>query len=361
MLGKRDAAEPPPADPEVTAQALAKAVCEGDIVNFRLLFSPFSPARDSSIEQFDMPKYAYLLPDETQQEDPRFKDTLTQVKDVLTMGHIRKELEANRPAQLPSNLVLALADNAVRDGKFTSAAQAYELLRIRERMQQAFFEQADAALDQKDVPRAVQGYLIATGLEYDYAAFPEPLPATPDFQTHALVMHADYPERPEDCIGMWDAEALVRAALTYLLLGAETAARLDGRPLEVRLAFLGELVRRHDPAWDVFVERLQTASALAESFGDRVKQAPREFDLAEEIAAQQGDDPLRIPSALLGREIERGEWWQYLKELASEHPAAALFVARQAVGDTEILAPRYRPDSPVAQALGVDAAGVSGS
>jgi hypothetical protein len=38
--------------------ALAKAVCNGDIVNFRLLFAPFSPGRSESTEAFETEKYA---------------------------------------------------------------------------------------------------------------------------------------------------------------------------------------------------------------------------------------------------------------------------------------------------------------
>ena len=58
-------------------------------------------------------------------------------------------------------------------------------------------------------------------------------------------------------------------------------------------------------------------------------------------------------AALLGREIENGEWWQYLKELGYEHPAGVLFIARQVVGDTEILMPRLLADSRVPRALGL--------
>ena len=32
-------------NPDLTARALAKCVADGDIVNFRLVFAPFSPAR----------------------------------------------------------------------------------------------------------------------------------------------------------------------------------------------------------------------------------------------------------------------------------------------------------------------------
>ena len=56
------------------AQALAKAVYDGDIVNFRLVFQPFSPARVSSNESFFMKKYAYLLPDEQLQQNPEYKE-----------------------------------------------------------------------------------------------------------------------------------------------------------------------------------------------------------------------------------------------------------------------------------------------
>ncbi|NIA13395.1 MAG: hypothetical protein GWP08_04885 [Nitrospiraceae bacterium] len=348
-------------DPHEIASALAKAMCEGDIVNFRLIFMPFSPARKTSTESFDMPKYAYLQPGDTQQRDPRFQQCLAMVERAEMMNFIQSELDANRPAQLPSELLLALADHAVREGKFTNAAQACELLRIRPRMQQIFYEQADAALDAGDVAKGVRGYRIATGLAYDYAAFPEPLPATPDYQTRALVMHADYPQDIMDCVGMQDTEPMIETALNYLLLEPEAVARLEKRPVEIRLAFLTEWVRRQDPRWDTFKQQYKEACALATAFGKRLEgQQEDAKDLAGAIEEQQqSDDPRSIAAALLGRTIGGGEWWQYLKELACEHPASALFVARQAVGDIEILLPRRRSDSAVARALGLCAGAAS--
>ncbi len=342
-------------DPEDIELAVAKAVYDGDIVNFRMLFMPFSPARATSTESFDMPKYAYLLPDKETQEARGFNSCLALVRHPMTITHIRKELEANRPAQLPWELVLALGDQAVRAGKYSSAGQAYELLRIRARMQQTFFDKANAALDEGNIPRAVRGYVIATGLGYDYAAFPEPLPVIPDFQTRALMLHAEYPGTPEACLGMRDTEALLRIALAYLLLDPEAAARLDARPVETRLAFLKELVRLRDPKWDEFLERYRDASDTMQTFADRMGRRGERSALTEELEKQMTDDPREIPARLIGRTIRQGEWWQYLKEVAYEHPAGVLFVARQAVGDTEILVPRHAPDSPVARILGLSA------
>jgi len=351
---------------DLVAKALAKSVYDGDIVNLRLLFSPFSPARVASTEQLESFKYAYLLPDEEQERDEAYGKALELVREADTWAHIGTELEANRPAQIPWQLLLMLGDRAVRAGKYTSASQAYEMLRIRPRMQEEFLRQADAALDSGDVARAVHGYLVATGLAYNYAAFPEPLPVVQDFQTRALMLHGEYPERPEDAVGMLPAEAFVDTALTYLLLDAQVAGRLKERPLDVRLAFLGKLVEHRDPNWRDFVHRYREARKMAEDmerrFGhtdpDRADSSP---SLAEEIAEQEGDDPSAVSAHLLGRSIPQGEWWQYLKELAFEHPPAALFVARQIVGETEILVPRCRADSPVPKELRLlPADGVSG-
>lgn len=342
-------------DRDTVAKALAKAVYDGDIVNLRLLFMPFSPARTSSTESFDMPKYAYLLPDEETLDNRDFRDCLSLVTEHSIFALVQQELDANRPAQLPSELLLPLADNAVIAGKYTSAAQAYEMLRVRARMQRLFYEQADIALDANDIPKAVRGYIIATGLAYDYAAFPEPLPMTPDYQTRALLLHADYPEKPEDALPLREPNILLQTALSYLLPDAEAAPRLDTRPEEVRVAFLKELVRQQDPQWDDFLARYRNACDVAREFGARLERHRQETGLAGEIEEQFGESPRAIPTALLGREIENGEWWQYLKELASEHPAAVLFVSRQAVGGTEILIPRFRPDSHVTLALGISA------
>ncbi|MBN2312233.1 MAG: hypothetical protein JXR94_24855 [Candidatus Hydrogenedentes bacterium] len=351
-------------DPELTARATAKAVCDGDFVNFQFLFSPFSPARKDSPERFESEKFDHLLPDGDCQVAPAFRAALEVVRSEAVWGHIEQELEANRPARLPWELLLMLADNAVRLGKYASAAQAYELLRIRRRMQAVFFEQADAALEQGAVKKAVRGYLIATGLEYDYAGFPEPLPDVPDFQTRALMLHGEYPKTPEDCVALQEPAAFLRTALGYLLLDAGAAARIAERPVDTQVAFLKELVHQRDPEWREFVHRFREACDMMRDLGKRLTRSTKEdgdgATLAEEIEEQLGEDPRQVPALLTGRTVEGGEWWQYMKELAYEHPAAVLFVSRQLVGEVETLVPRYRADSPVPRELGLvtGAAGV---
>ena len=116
-----------------------------------------------------------------------------------------------------------------------------------------------------------------------------------------------------------------------------------------------------DPTWRDFVEQCKKAIALMRSFGERLQRTMKENvqasgGLKEELEKALGEDPVHVSEALLGRVIPEGEWWQYLKDLAYEHPAAALFVARQVVGEKEILVPRFPLDSPVAQALGLASA-----
>ncbi len=359
MFGKKKAAvNTKVVNPDTVAAALAKAVAEGDFVNFRLLFLPFSPAREDSSERFDDPKYAYLLPNAEGESSREFTEAMRIVRDTAVWAHIQRELSERRPAQLPSELVMLLADNAVRLGKYTIAAQAYELLRIRRRVQEEFFAQADQALDDGKIAKGVRGYLIATGLEYNYAAFPEPLPLVPNWQTKALLLHGEYPRSPEECLPLQPTDVFLRNALAFLLLNPATAARLDARPTEAKLAFLAELVKQCDPEWRAFVDRYRDACKLMRDFEARIQHAiaargESRVSLAREIEEMLGQDPREIPTTLLGRTIENGEWWQYLKELAFEHPAAALFVSRQIIGDVEIIVPRYRSDSPVAPAVGL--------
>ncbi|MDX9971554.1 MAG: hypothetical protein RBU21_01050 [FCB group bacterium] len=347
-----------PVSPELIAKAIAKAVWAGNFVNFKFLFLPFSPARADSSERFDAERYSYLLPDDRTVADPGYQQALSLVRREDVWRHVESELEANRPAQLPSDLLLLLADNAVRAGKYTSAALAYELLRVRSRMQEEFFAEADRALDRNDIAAGVHGYLIGTGLAYDYAAFPEPLPEVADFQVRALALHGDYPERPEDCIALQPREHSIRTALGYLLLSAEAEARLAARPMELREAFLEELVRRRDPQWDAFAARYREASSQAVQLGARLRADAEQSrnsreGLMGELAAEQLEEAQRIMVRLLGREVPQGEWWQYLKELAYEHPPAVLFVGRQLVGDTEVIIPLYRSDSPLPARLGL--------
>jgi hypothetical protein len=350
-----------PVRQETIDKAVAKAVANGDIVNLRQIFGPISPLRSDSPEDIYSPKYAYMLPADQEEESERhFTEALRIAQRTAIQTHIHAQLEKKGPAQLPSELLVPLADNAIRLSKFGSAAQTYELLRIRQRMQDTFYDQADTALDEGNISKAVRGYLVATRLDYDYAAFPEPLPASPRHHNQALILHAEYPTRLENSVPLQATEQFLTTALGYLLLDAQAAARLESRPQNLRVQFLVELVRQLDPAWDAFAARYGEACGIVRSFGERFQKQANEQEGAEsaleaEIEQQQQDtDPRQISARLLGRSIENGEWWQYLKELAYQHPAAALFVSRQLVSqDLEIIMPRYRSDSEIVRQLGL--------
>lgn len=358
-LFRRAPEQKPPVSQDTVDHCIAYAVAEGDIVNFRFLFLPYSPLRNKSTEDIHSGKYAYLRPED--ENEDRFRAALGLLKQVETRSHVRAQLEKDGPPQLPSELVLALADNAVRLGKYTAAAQAYELLRVRAKEQTAFIEAADAALDRGDIAQAVRGYRIATGLNYDYAAFPEPLPAVPNHQQRALILHADYPERPEDSLPLQPVEQHVQTALAYLLSDDTAAARIAERPLDTQVEFLITLIHAQDPEWAAFAERYHEACAIAQHLQEALEQRRKqEEDMAaarmtEAISDDAAvENAILIPQTLLGRVIDKGEWWQYLKELAYLHPAAALFVARQAVNmDFEIIVPRLRKDSPLPGRLGL--------
>ena len=358
-MARNQAATEKIVDMELMAKAIAKAVAQGNIVNFRFLFQPGSPAREESTEAFEDEKYAYLQPDEELEASELYRKAYEAVRgDGGTWAHIEAQLKKNGPAQLPSNLLLALADNAVRGQRLGNAAQAYELLRIRPRMQTMFLEEADKALDEGDIARAASGYRIAVGLAYNYAAFPEPLPAVPDYPARSLMLHAEYPQQPEDSVGLQDEPVLLNTALTYLLRDAELAARLAQREHAVQAAFIREIIGQMDPEWRAFTTRYREAEAMNAEFGgaltaEGAEESEAASALASEIEAQLGGDPRRISAHLLGRAIDEGEWWQYLKELAYEHPAAVLFVARQVVGESEILVPRRRGGSALARTLGL--------
>ncbi len=350
----------PQVDDDTIDRCLAHAVATGDIVNFRFLFMAASPLRDGSSEDIAATKYAYLLPED--KENPHFHEALELACQPEISGHVRAQLERKGPAQLPWQLVLMLADHAVRLGKYTAAAQAYELLRVRRRMREEFLAQGDAALADGDLGKGLRAYLIGTGLEYDYAAFPEPLPVVPDFPSRALLVHAEYPRSAEDCVALYPEEAHIKAALAYLLCSPDAAARLDARPLDQRLDFLEALVRQRDPEWGAFAERYLAACDLMTAFAGRIeREANRkegvETSLEDEVSEQEDDlEPREIPAKLLGRAIEDGEWWQYLKELAYQHPPAILFVSRQVVAkDVELILPRYRKDSSLVKRLGLEA------
>jgi len=337
---------------------VAKAVAEGDMVNLVFCFSPNSPLRQESSEILDSPKYAYLRPD-AGAKSAAFDAALRLASRGDIQKHNVEQLQTKRPAQLHAELVLALADNAVALEKYTVAGQAYERLRIRERMRELFAEQADGALDAGDVETAARGYRIATGLSYDYAAFPEPLPLVPNYQSRALMLHAIYPKRPEDSVALLPPDRQMQVALEYLLLDPALAARLLNKPLELLAGFLAAYIRQRDAHWDDFVTRYREACDMVNQLADRLKEqeqaGSKDGQLRAEIAAQElGFSPSEIPAKLLGRPIERGEWWQFLKELAYQHPASVLFVTRQVISkDQEILLPRFYRDAPLGQQLGL--------
>lgn len=356
MAAKAKQAAPKQVDPELLQAALAKAVATGDIINFRLIFASFSPGRIDSTERFEDAKYAYLQPSADLQNEPRYRDARQLLNSPEIRAHIEREIAAKRPAQLPYEPLLMLADNAVRLGKYTSAAQAYEILRIRRRMQELFYDQGDAALESGDMPTAVTAFRTAAALDYDYAGFPEPMPKVPDYQKRALIVHARYPARTEDSIPLMPESDLVNRLTEFLLNDAEAMARLAERPLDVRTKFAVELVRQVDPEWDAFLDRYAAACSQTRSIGEallRKDGKPSGVSLEEEIAEQQTGAPRDVMATLLGQHLEPGDWWEYLKELALRHPASIFFISRQLVGENEVLLPRYRAGSALVGALGL--------
>ncbi len=356
-LGRAKRSSEKTIDKDVLAESIARAIAEGDHVAFRTIFLPFSPGRSTSSESFDDEKYSYLLPTDDQMNSEAFVTALEAVREPDTWAHIEKELEEARPPQLPAGLVSLLADNAIALGKYTSASQSLEMLRTRGRMQDLFFEEGDSALDRNDIPCAVRAYRVGSALEYDYSAFPEPLPAIPRYQERALILHGRYPRTPQETLAGQPYETCLTGGMSYLLNHGAAAARLESRSEEMRTAFLKELIYQSDASWETFRDRFLKASALAREFGERLTAALEgqtdEQSLEDEVAEQLGGDPKAIPETLLGRAIPEGEWWQYLKDLAYEHPASVLFISRLRFGPREILVPRVNPSFPIVQELGL--------
>lgn len=342
---------------EVIDLALAKAITDGDIVNFRFLFLPYSPLREDSTEDIESIKYSYLLPTEEEEQSPLFKSALERVSRKDIREHVQKELHKKGPAQLSSDLLLALADNAVRHEKFTSASQAYELLRIRHRMQELYFAQGEKELAKNNISTAVRAYRIASALEYDYSAFPEPLPAVPRYHDQALILHAEYKTVWSECIGNLPLENFLKIAFNYLFLLPEHASRIVVKPLEIQVPFLVELIHQIDPEWEQFIQRVNQIISLMQDLYQELK--TRVERIADgHLWEDEWDEGLNtekyveISEQLLGRKLNQKDWWAYLKELAYEHPPSALFVSRQMIGkEQEIIIPRYNFENPIIQQL----------
>lgn len=352
----RNAVQEPTVSPEVIDNCFANVIAEGDIVNFRFLFMPASPLRLDSPEDIMSSKYEYLFPED--EDNPRYQVALRLVQHSWVSRYIQTQLEKKGPPQLPWELVMALADNAVSLGKYTAASQAYELLRIRRRMQEMLLDKADALLQQGNIEAAVQGYIIAAGLDYDYAAFPEPLPAVPNFQERALRLHGSYQNNPKNLPAMQDEEVLVSTALNYLLANPELAQRLRELSVSSKIDFLALLVCRMDDAWGEFTKRYRQAMAVTKRYQPLLEKinsySPDALDvLSEPILDDSQRAELReIPSMLMGISGKDWEWWQCVKTLSYHHPAAGLFIARQRLSSKEeVVIPVCNPDSALVRAL----------
>ena len=339
-------------------ECLAHAVAEGDIVNFRLLFMPASPFREDSPEDASTPKYDYLFRNHPMR--PGTGKRLAAVSRPEIGRFVREQLARKGPPRLPWQLLLALGDNAARLGKYTAASQAYELLRVRRRFQDLTLDKADAQLRQGNIQTAVKGYGIALGLQYDYGAFPEPLPAVPDYQERAPALHQAYPATPEQTLALQDDEVLCRAALGYLLPFKEFSGRFQQFEPETLVPFTAALIRALDEDWDAFAAAFKDAERRAsahQSLFNKLNSYTADVleVLAEEVLEEGLLPELRaIPGLLTNAPGENREWWHYVKVMAFRHPGAPVFVARQRLSaNEEIIVPRYRQDSELAKALGL--------
>lgn len=343
-------------DDSLLDRCLAAAIATGDIVNLRFLFMPASPFRVDSSEDISQSKYAYLLPEE---ENKEMEEALQLVQQPEISRQVRAQLEKKGPPQLPWQLLQSLADQALRCGKYTAASQAYELLRTRRRMQEIFLDQADAALDRGAFYEAAQGYTLASGLQYDYAAFPEALPAVLNYQEKALSFHGSYPLTTED-EATTDDKVLCRSSLQFLMQGAEFLQRLDVREEKELVQFTAEVIRCLDPEWDSFVSAFHESLALVEKYEPLFKhinsytQEALEV-LLEEIFTDEEKEELRRIAPLFAPGAPEGEeWWLTMRTLAYHHPGAVLFVRRQRLSATEeILIPECSRDSELARLLGL--------
>lgn len=339
-------------------ESLAWAVAAGDIVNFRLLFLPASPFREESPEDASSPKYDYLFTDT--EKSPEYREALALVHTPEIRAYVREQLQRKGPPRLPWRLVMALGDNALRLGKYTAAAQAYELLRIRRRIQELALDKADERLKQGDLDAAVRGYSIALGLQYDYGAFPEPLPAVPDYHERAPAMHATYPVTLEQAPAWQEDSALCKAAVHYLLPYTEFSGHFETVEPDTLRAFTAALIRSLDQDWEAFAAAFRAAMKYAaaheELFNKLNSYSADALDiLSEELVAPALLEELRqIPALLAGAPGKNHEWWHYIKVMAYQHPGAALFVSRQRLSaKEEIIIPRVRKDSLLVRELGL--------
>lgn len=338
--------------------ALANAIAEGDYVNFRLIFAPASPFRLDSPEDATTPKYQYLFPEN--ENSPRYQAAVRLVQSPPIKRYVKEQLQRSGPPRLPWQLLLALADNALCLGKFTLASQAYELLRIRRRMQDLFLEEADERLRADNLSGAVKGYLIGLGLQFDYGAFPEPLPAVPDYQERAPGLHTVYTGVTEDALGMQEDVSLCKSILGYLMPFPEFKERVQKFLPDQLIPFTAALIRGMDPNWDTFAtdfrKTMHVASRYTPLFTQINSYSLEALEvLAEELVQDKELEELRhLSETLTGLSGGLYEWWRYISALAYAHPAAPFFVVRQRISaHKEIIVPCCRQDSTLSHLLGL--------
>ncbi|MBI5115183.1 hypothetical protein HZA56_01805 [Candidatus Poribacteria bacterium] len=294
---------------ELKKLVIANAIATGNTYAFHDLFSCLkesSGASENETLRLLTEKLAYMAPDETTLESPKFKAALE-----LTEKHGTKD------NSLPALLLEETAKEAVARGKFAYAEDAYKLLGIKNEMV-ALYAQAGEQFLREDKPKqAATAFFVAASIDQSVG---------PHYQYLGPELHSRCAIEPKKCVTEMPIEAITEQGIRFLLAHDTLAQQLMMRAAPgQRPRILATLAACRD------IDISETIKNLHESVSALLK-----------IENGKPDDYSAIGPILLGRPTSSGQSWQYLKELCFEHPIASLCVCMRPVRNTFVLVPAIR-------------------
>jgi hypothetical protein len=304
---------------ELEKYIAAVAVATGNTFAFHELYSrlrEFSVGdNDANVPPQLLDALAYLMPGEEEAASDRFRAATELVESCRWEGDA-----------VPATILEETAKEAIACGKFAYAEDAYRLLGIKKEMVALYAQTAEQFLRNGKPKHAAISLFVAASIDD---------PIGPHYQYLGPELHAECRTRPQQCVTALSADPLLDAAIRFLLPHEQFVDRIESliKP-EHKKQIVGALAASRDLDLPGLVSNLRAA-------------------VAELSRVENGtpDDYGSIMPALLGRAIESGEAWQYLKDFCFEHPLGALCVCIKIVRYTPVLVPVIRDGASIVELL----------
>lgn len=331
-------------------EMLAWAIAHGDSFCAK---TALSLPDDKLLDDAFLSRFSYLIPD-----DGSLKINTVADEKVLQRKQTVNEMYSEALAfltdeiidaeSLSDQILMQIAQNALRFKKFSFASKAYDELGKKEQVISDYIKEGDSLLGEDKIQQAVENYLITTKLAYDYKQT-----FGPNFQQRGLQLHADCISHPTNCItASTDIQTITDEGIEYLLNNHQIAEKLRQQPLPVKKSLLKVLAQLQDSNYPAFVENYKAAvQKLKETTQDyeegkisddfrteEVQEAEEQHKsggLSDEglemikqkkLLEDNWGKVLDVQQTLLGRAIAEDNFLQYIRELLWEHPVSALVV-----------------------------------